>query len=184
MQVYPPSEDSELLAEVALKEVKDCDEVLEVGIGSGFVSEKIKGKCRFLLGTDISPFAVKESKNKGIEVVKTDLVKGIRKKFTLILFNPPYLELKNYEKKNDWLERAINGGKHGVELITRFLDEVKEVLAKKGRIILIISSFNSPYVFDEIRKKGYEYKIVAKRKLFFEELYALKLELKDKFSKY
>ena len=175
MNVYPPSEDSELLLEAAMREISLDDEVLEVGVGSGFVSERIKDLCRFLVATDISPYAVKESKSRGIEVIRTDICRGIRKKFTLILFNPPYLELSEEEKRGDWLEKAINGGKHGMEVIMKFLDEVGEVLADDGRIILIISSMNKG-IFDEIERKGYTYEIVGQKKLFFEELYALKLQ--------
>jgi len=174
--VYPPAEDSELLLEVALREVKEDDEVLEVGVGSGFVSENIKDKCRFLLATDINPFACKMVKEKGIDVVRTDLVRGIGKKFTLILFNPPYLELDNVEKRSDWLEKAIDGGKGGIEVICRFLDLVRDVLDERGRIILIISSFNVPQIFKEIEKRGFKWEVIAKRQLFFEELYALKIE--------
>lgn len=174
-QVYPPAEDSELLLEAALKEVVTEDDVLEVGTGSGFVSSQLMDKCRLIIATDISPFAVKEAKRKGLEVVRTDLARGIRKKFTLILFNPPYLELEEEERKGDWLEKAIDGGKHGIEVATRFLDEVEDVLAENGRIILIASSLNTPHIFKEIEKKGFKFEIMAKKKLFFEELYALKL---------
>lgn len=173
--VYQPAEDSELLLETTLKEIKPNDEVLEVGVGSGFVAERIKDRCRFLLATDINPFAVKMAREKGIEVVRTDLVKGIKKRFTLILFNPPYLELDDEERRGDWLEKAIDGGKHGIEVTCRFLDLVGDVLAENGRIILIASSFNTPRVFEEIERRGFRWEILAKRYLFFEELYALKL---------
>ena len=175
MKVYPPQEDSELLLKVALKEVRPEDDVLEVGVGSGYVAEKVKDRCRFLLATDISPYAVKEAKMKGIEVIRTDLFAGIRKKFSLILFNPPYLELDEEEKTGDWIERALDGGKHGIEVMVRFLEGVREVLAEGGRIILIVSSYNIPYIFEEIEKRGFEFEIVAERSLFFEKLYALKI---------
>lgn len=173
--VYPPAEDSELLLEVALKEVRKEDVVLEVGVGSGFVSERVKERCKLLIATDINPYACKVAREKGIDVVRTDLVRGLKGKFTLILFNPPYLELDENEKKGDWLEKAIDGGKGGVEVICRFLDLVKEVLDENGRIILIVSSFNEG-VFEEIEKRGFNWEIVGKRRLFFEELYALKIK--------
>lgn len=44
MKVYEPSEDSELLLEAALDEIGGEDEVIEIGVGSGFVSEKLKIK--------------------------------------------------------------------------------------------------------------------------------------------
>ncbi len=175
MEVYPPSEDSELLLEVAMREISLDDEVLEVGVGSGFVSERIKGLCKFLVATDISPHAVKESKSKGIDTVRTDLCRGIKKKFTLVLFNPPYLELSEEEKKGGWLEKAVNGGKNGVEVMVRFLDEVKDVLAESGRILLVVSSLNKS-IFEEIRRMGYTYSIAGRRKLFFEELYVLRIQ--------
>ena len=119
--IYEPSEDSELLLEVALNEVCEKDEVIEIGVGSGFVSEKLICRCKFLVATDISPHAVKEAKKKGIEVVRTDLAKGVRKKFSLVLFNPPYLELEEELKTGDWIDKAIDGGKEGMKLYVDFL---------------------------------------------------------------
>ncbi len=172
--VYPPAEDSELLLEVALKEVRENDVVLEVGVGSGFVSERIKDKCRLLIATDINPHACRVAKEKGIDVVRTDLVRGLKAKFTLVLFNPPYLELDESEKRGDWIEKAIDGGKGGVEVMCRFLDLVKDVLDENGRIILIVSSFNAK-IYEEIEKRGFQWEIAGRRYLFFEEIYALRL---------
>lgn len=176
-QIYPPSEDSELLLEAALKEVRPEDDVLEVGVGSGFVSSQLMDKCKFLLGTDISPAAVKEARKKGIEVLRTRFSQGIDKRFSLILFNPPYLELKDKEKRNDWIERAIDGGKHGVEVTSRFLSEVKGVMKEDGRIILITSSTSFPFIESEIKYYGFVFQNLLKKRVFFEELYALRLQL-------
>jgi release factor glutamine methyltransferase len=172
--VYPPSEDSELLLEVALQELKKDDDVLEVGVGSGFVSSKLVGKCRLVIGTDISPHAVQKAKKSGVEVIRTNLVKGICKKFTLVLFNPPYLELEDFEKNGDWLEKAIDGGEKGVEIISEFLDEIIDLVGEEGRIILILSSNNLPHILEKIEKNFYS-KVIKHKKLFFEELLALRL---------
>ncbi|MFW6128083.1 MAG: HemK2/MTQ2 family protein methyltransferase [Halobacteriota archaeon] len=182
-QIYPPSEDSELLLEAALKEIRSDDDVLEVGVGSGFVSSQLVDKCRFLVGTDISPLAVRAASKKGVEVLRTRFARGIEKEFSLILFNPPYLELGDREKRNeeekdvDWLKEAIDGGEHGVEITSRFLSEIKDVMAANGRIILITSSINFPYIEDEIKSRGFLYEMMLKKRVFFEELYALKLQL-------
>ncbi len=173
--IYEPAEDSELLLEVGLSEVKESDEVIEIGAGSGFVAEKLKNKCKLILTTDISPFATRELKKKGLDVIRTDIAKGIRKKFSLILFNPPYIELEDQLKRGNWLDIAINGGKHGVEVISKFLDQLDEILAENGRAIVIASSQNEPYVFEEIEKRGYRYEIVRVKNLFFEKLYAIKI---------
>lgn len=185
-EVYPPSEDSELLLEAALQEAGAEDDVLEVGVGSGFVSSQLVDKCRFLVGTDISPLAVKAARKKGVEVLRTQFAQGLKKKFSLILFNPPYLELEEREKGengekgdkgDDWLRKAIDGGEYGKETTSRFLSEIKDVMTPDGRIILIVSSINFPYLEDEIKDNGFVYQTLLKKRLFFEELYALKLQL-------
>ncbi|MCX8172833.1 MAG: methyltransferase [Archaeoglobaceae archaeon] len=173
--IYEPAEDSELLLETALREIKQDDEVLEVGAGSGFVAEKLLGKCRYLIVTDISPFAVKLLRNKGLDVVRTDIATGIKKKFTLILFNPPYLELEPELKRDLWQDCAINGGKGGLEVIKRFLDSIWDFMDKKGRAILIISSLNAPAFFEELKSRGLNFEILAERKMFFEKIFAIKI---------
>jgi release factor glutamine methyltransferase len=173
--IYEPAEDSELLLEVALKEVKDDDEVIEIGAGSGFVAEKIRERCKFLVTTDISPYAVKELRKKGLDAIRTDIAAGIKKKFSLVLFNPPYLELEEELKTGSWLDTAIDGGKHGIEVIKKFLDVLDEIMAEGGRAVIIFSSYNRPFVFDEIKVRGYEHEVVGERGLFFEKLYAIKI---------
>ncbi|MEM1578332.1 MAG: methyltransferase [Archaeoglobaceae archaeon] len=173
--IYEPAEDSELLLEAAIMELRREDSVLEVGAGSGFVAEKIVDKCSFLLTTDISPFAVRELRKKGLNVVRTDIAKGIRKKFSLILFNPPYLELEEELKRDFWQDCAVHGGKNGIEIVCRFLDQLDELLEKDGRAIIIASSLNSPAIFDEIAKRGYRYEVIAEKKLFFEKIFAVKI---------
>lgn len=173
--VYEPAEDSELLLEVALREVKEEDEVLEIGAGSGFVAEKLIGKCKILVVTDISPFAVKELRKKGLPVVRTDLAKGIKNKFSLVLFNPPYVELEEELKADYWEDRAVDGGKGGLEVISRFLDSLRELLSENGRAILIVSSLNMPRFFEEVKQRGFSCEIVGERKLFFEKLFAMKI---------
>jgi len=173
---YPPAEDSELLLKAALDEVKKEDEVLEVGVGSGIISSNLMGKCRSIIGTDISPVAVKVSSEKGFEVIRTDIARGIRKKFTLILFNPPYLELEEFEKKGEWIERAIDGGKEGVEITLRFLNEITEVLEEGGRILLLITSENLPHVIKKVHELDLKYKVKERAKFFFEELLVLRIK--------
>lgn len=173
--IYEPAEDSELLLEIALKEVRKEDDVLEIGAGSGFIAENLLGKCRFLLVTDISPFAVRELRKKGLEVIRTDIAKGIKKKFSLILFNPPYLELEDELKRGNWEDLAVDGGKDGLEVICRFLDSLRSIMAENGRAILIFSSINTPRIFEEVLQRGFRYEIVGERRLFFERIFAMKI---------
>ena len=179
MEVYPVAEDSELLLEASLEEVRDDDWVLEVGTGSGFVANEISKRCRFLVASDINPVAAKKAKQLGLEVVIADLLKPFKRKFSLILFNPPYLELEEFERRGDWLEKAIDGGRRGIEVINEFLMELDGALTQGGRAILIHSSVNVPEVYEILKRTGFEYEIIGEKKLFFEKLYAVKIYRKQ-----
>jgi len=173
--IYEPAEDSELLLEAALQEIKPEDEVIEIGAGSGFVAEKLKKRCRYILTTDISPYAARELRRKGLDVVMTDIARGIKKRFSLVLFNPPYVELEDELKRGDWLDVAIDGGRRGIEVIRKFLDSLGEIMDEGGRAILIASSQNEPEVFDLIKVRGFLYEIIGEKGVFFERLYAIKI---------
>ncbi|RLI81654.1 protein methyltransferase [Archaeoglobales archaeon] len=175
MEVYPIAEDTELLLDASLKEVKKKDIVLELGCGSGYVAKKISEKCRLVVASDINPYAVKKAKELGLNVVRADLLRAFKRKFSLVLFNPPYLELEEFEKRGDWMEKAIDGGKKGLEIIKRFIDELDGVLTEEGRAILVHSSFNLPEIYDLLEGKGYKFELLEEKKLFFEKLYAIKI---------
>ncbi len=175
MEVYPVAEDTELLLEAALEEVRENDWVLEVGTGGGYVAKKISEKCRFVVASDINPHAVKKVRELGLNAVRADLLRAFKRKFSLVLFNPPYLELEELEKRGDWLEKAIDGGKKGLEVIGRFIEELDDVLIEGGRAILVHSSFNLPEIYHLIGKGGYDFELLKEKKLFFEKLYAVKI---------
>lgn len=138
-QVYPVEADTLLLLEAALAECHPGDRVLEIGCGSGHISEELSRKAE-VLATDINPHAVRAARNLGVEVVRTDLFTGICGQFDLVVFNPPYLPTLPEERRNDWLEYALDGGSDGRAVIARFIDEVGRVLAPDGRFLLLVSS--------------------------------------------
>jgi len=111
--------------------------------------------------------------------VRTDLARGIKKRFSLVIFNPPYLPLDEVERKGDWLERAIDGGEDGREIILRFLKEIKDNLADNGRILLLVSSLSGiEEILNFAEREGYACEKVNEMKLFFErlEVYRLRFE--------
>lgn len=70
-----------------------------------------------------------------INFIKSDLFNNISNqlKFDLIVANLPYLwdKLPQFEPK-----MALSGGKNGLEIINRFLEEAKNYLSPKGAIII------------------------------------------------
>ncbi len=172
MFVYPPSEDSFLLLKWAKKFCKG-KKVLEIGCGSGVISEEIKKIAKDLLATDINPKAVEICISKGIKAILSDLFEKVRGKFDIILFNPPYLPEE--EEKDVWIRRAIYGGRKGNEVIIRFLEEAWKHLKKDGVILLIWSSRSNPEEIIERFKEIYEFDILESLNLFFERISCVKV---------
>jgi len=142
-QVYQPEADTCLLLKAALAEVRPGDRVLEVGTGSGLIAAEL-GRVAPVVATDINPHAVAAARERGVDVIRADLLSGICGKFDLIVFNPPYLPTRPEERVDDWLEYALDGGPTGREVIARFAAGAGRVLAPGGRILLLISSLTGP----------------------------------------
>jgi release factor glutamine methyltransferase len=143
--------------------VKRNDKILDMGTGSGILADEARKYSDNVMASDINP----EAKN----AIISDLFSNIRGEFDLIIFNPPYLPAE--EKDPDI---ALDGGKKGYEIIERFLKEAKNYLTKKGRILLLFSSRTGKNKINEILKKDYKFKEIAKEKHFFEELYVYIIE--------
>lgn len=186
-QVYPPEADTYLLLEAALKEIRLGDRVIEVGTGSGYIAAGITDLVKksnlgcndascFVFGTDINPHAVRCAREKGVEVVRTNLFDGLRGPFDLIVFNPPYLPSRPEERIEDWLEHALDGGPDGRAVLSLFAIEVGEVLAPGGRVLVLISSLTGEEAVIEIfTKLSYKVEIVIKRRVFDEDLLVLRI---------
>lgn len=183
--VYEPAEDSFLLADAALKEAKPGMRILEIGTGSGFVSSVLLANLKEirLVATEINPHASRCAKMNGVEVIRTDLFRGIKSKnpetlFDLILFNPPYLPTSEEEKVPGWLNYAFDGGISGRDTLEKFLDEVRDYLKPGGEILVLISSITG---LDAVKEKmetlGFAVEVVARKKVSFEELIVVKGKL-------
>lgn len=172
--MYPPREDTYLLLDAALQEIHPGDHVLEVGCGSGYIAAGLAEYAR-VLATDINPHAVRETRMRGVDVVRSDLLRGIRGPFDMVLFNPPYLPTSEDERMNDWLEQALDGGPDGCRVIAEFAAGVAQVLAPGGRVLLLFSSLTGPErVIDIFMKQGFKSDIRIKSKIEGETLYVVR----------
>jgi release factor glutamine methyltransferase len=138
-QVYPVREDTLLLLAAALAELKPSDRVLELGTGSGYIARHLAGKVALVVATDVNPHACRAASSPGVGVARADLTAGIQGQFDLVLFNAPYLPTEPEERLEDWLEKALDGGETGREVIARLLPDLPRVLAPRGRLLLVIS---------------------------------------------
>lgn len=164
-QVYPPREDTFLLLQKAQSEIQPDDLVLEVGTGSGYIASALHG-CRLIIGTDINPHAVMQAKSRGAYVIRTDIAAGIKRIFTLILFNPPYIPTRPEERCDDWLEYALDGGPDGRGPLKRFLVQIPDLLIPKGRVLVLISSLQEFDTCEAVfRENRYSYEIIGNKVL-------------------
>jgi len=179
-QTYAPAEDTYLLLDASLAAVKENDSVLEIGSGCGIISKIIKERKHVrIIASEISPHAAKCTRSNKVETIRTDLFKGIKTTFDVIIFNPPYLPTGKDEKILGWLNYAFDGGKDGRETINQFLKEAWPHLKENGRVLTIISSLTD---IDPVKKKmdeiGYTVSELESEKHFFEKLIVLKGEKK------
>jgi len=183
--VYEPAEDSFLLADAALEEAEPGMHILEIGAGSGFVSAVLRANIKGIrvLATEINPHAASCAKANGVEVIRTDLFRSLKPgspkaSFDLILFNPPYLPTFEEEKVPGWLNYAFDGGASGRETLDRFLNEVRNYLKPRGKILVLISSITGlEAVKEKMEKLGFEVDVVGRKKVSFEELMVVRGEL-------
>jgi len=177
MSIYEPAEDSYLLSNSLaniLKEQKPekTISILDMGSGSG-IQAKICRKLKFknILTADINPEAVNHLKKQKFKAIKSNLFLNLKKKkFDLVIFNPPYLPLDKREPKDSRLQTTA--GKRGYEIILRFLKQAKSHLKPGGKILLLFSTLSKPkIILSQAKKLKYKYKLLDQQSLFFEKLF-------------
>ncbi|MFB0544123.1 MAG: HemK2/MTQ2 family protein methyltransferase [Asgard group archaeon] len=196
-KVYAPAEDTFLLLDSVEPLVSEGDVVLEIGVGSGIIALTLAKHVQKVVGIDISKEAVKCTKNNvktnrlenKIELILGDLFNPLKTeaKFDLILFNPPYLPSEETDE-NLFLEKpelktvskTWNGlGLRGRKVIDRFINGLKIRLQKDAKAFLVHSSLNDlEKTLSLTEKMGLKSEILAKEKLFFEELFIIKIKQK------
>lgn len=170
--IYEPDEDSFLLEKQVRKLAKG--KVLDMGTGSGILALAAKEKSKDVIAVDINNEAVELARKNGLRAIQSDLFNKVKGKFDTIIFNPPYLPEDELEDKES---RAITtGGKHGHELIERFLKEAKNHLNEKGTILILFSSLSGD-ILSLFKKYKYRSKLLDSKKIFFEKLYIYALNI-------
>lgn len=186
--VYEPAEDSFLFAENL--QVSLDMRVLDVGTGIGILGILAARNADKVFALDINPYAIRCAKRNAalnkvdgnMSFMQGDLFSPIAKdaKFSLILFNAPYLPSKKVEPES-WLERAWAGGKTGRVVIDRFIFQAAEHLEETGEILLMQSNLaNVEKTFGEFHAVGMKTETVARLNLpFFETLFLIKATFTD-----
>jgi len=177
--IYEPAEDSYLFQKILKEKIplllkKNSDlKILDMGTGSGILAEtcfNLGVKRKNILCSDVNNKAIKLIKKKVFNCIQSNLFEKIKKeKFNIIIFNPPYLPKNKKEPKESQI--ATTGGKQGSEIINKFLGQAENFLEKNGKIFLLTSSLTK-----NIKWINWNKKLIAKKKLFFEELRIWEIE--------
>lgn len=187
MPIYQPREDSYLMQETLKKCIKDLDssiKILDMGTGSGILALTCWNLgFENIIAADIDEdsltYLKKLNKLLKIKIIKSDLFFNLKnQKFDLIIFNPPYLPEDKREPINSKIHTTA--GKKGYEIIVRFLEQAKNYLNKDGKILLLFSSLSKPkIIISKAKLLGYNYKLLNKKKLFFEEIFVYEFSRKS-----
>lgn len=180
--VYEPAEDTFLLAENL--SVDENDVVLDMGTGCGILGILVAKKSEKVVAIDLNPHAIDCAKMNAklnkvadkMNILQSDLFQTIKQneRFSLILFNAPYLP-SNKDEEKTWIGRAWAGGPTGRQLIDRFVSDAPQYLNKNGRILLVQSSLsNVNETVRKFREAGLKVRIVAEKKVMFETIVLIK----------
>jgi release factor glutamine methyltransferase len=177
-QVYQPAEDSHLLATTVAERVAPDDRVLDVGTGSGYVAVLVQEQTgASVVGADLNPLACAEARDRGVPVLRGDLVAPFGEDtFDVVCFNPPYLPSAPEGVWDDWMEAAVTGGEDGRAVIEQFLDDVGRVLRDDGTVYLLISTVTGlEEVQDIADEAGFRAIVITEESHSFERLLVLQL---------
>ena len=183
--VYEPAEDTFLIAEKM--SVTEDDAVLEIGTGCGILAVLAADKAKSVVAVDINPHALKCASrnaetnrvNEKIEFRQGDLFKPIKRdeRFSLILFNSPYLPSEPDEEKS-WIGKAWAGGPNGRQVIDRFIADAPRWLADEGKILLVQSSLSDVNrTLAMFKERNLQAMVVAQIKVPFESIVLIEAKL-------
>ena len=164
-KVYEPAEDTFLLLDSL--PLKNQSTILEIGSGTGIISLSYALEGFDVVCSDINPFAVeliKKNIKKNLPILKGkidvrsgDLFNTLHpdEQFDIIIFNPPYLPTNKEQLigGDGWYDKALNGGKSGLEVTIRFLKQVKQYLKKDGLVYFVFSSLSDRSLLEKTLDK-------------------------------
>jgi len=141
-----------------------------MGSGSGYMARVLSKTFSVVVGTEISyQVAASQTYTSGF-VVCCSGADALACKFDLIACNPPYLASDTIQ------DTATDGGRGGVSVPLEMIKSAIPCLKRDGKIVLITSSLSDyEELMQRIRGLGLLVCIVARKRMFFEELVALEI---------
>ena len=160
---YPPSEDTFFLADYIKNE--NGKSALDIGSGSGYLSSILEKSFSLVVGTDILFNVLRKRDYYAENIICCSGADVINHQFDLIVCNMPYLNTDNVS------DVRTDGGKNGLEIPMKIIDSAKTCIKPGGKFIYVTSSLSDfKKLISYTKLAGFDVSILAKKKLFFEEL--------------
>lgn len=162
-EYYSPAEDTFFLADNVRDERGKA--ALEIGTGSGLVAKILSNNFEIVVATDINLKALKIAHQSVENCVCCNAADALLFDFDLIVCNLPYLP------SEDISDPAIDGLKEGIEVPMKLIKSASKVLSQHGKLIYLTSSLaDYSKLIKRTEQLGFSTKMLAKKRLFFEEL--------------
>lgn len=150
-RVLIPRPETELLVEAAIEHAPHGGRLIDIGSGSGCIAITIERERPdlYVVSVDRSVEALavaainRARLQSRIALVASDLMSAIPRSFDVIVSNPPYVPLAEYEElavevRIHEPRIALTPGQSGMEILERIFDEARTKLAPRGHLILEI----------------------------------------------
>ena len=160
---YQPAEDTFFLADHI--EDEKGKTALDIGTGTGFLAKILSGSFDLVIGTDLNINSLRQQAAPIRNRICCNAADVFSKKFDLIICNLPYLAT------DEIIDIATDGGTEGFEIPSQIIKSALPCLNKSGKFIFVTSSLsNYQKLIDMVNSEGFRARILARKKLFFEEL--------------
>jgi len=168
-----PRPETEHLAELVLDQIPASPvpetRVADIGTGSGVlaVTLALERPGLAVLATDLCADTLALARENAlahevagrIKWLQTDLLAGIDSDFDFLVANLPYIPTAEIAKLSREVQhdppKALDGGKDGLDVIRRFIEEAPSRLKPEGRIFLEIGVSQAASVAESLAKQKY-----------------------------
>ena len=162
-ECYTPAEDTIFFANHIQNEKGKY--ALDIGTGSGYLAKVLSPNFELVMATDINQNALKKARLLIENCICCDSAHALSAKFDLVICNMPYLP------SDKITDVAVDGLDGGLLIPLKIIKSAKNITKKGGKLLFLTSSVaNYNELLRQTELMGFETRIIARMKLFFEEL--------------
>ena len=160
---YIPAEDSIFFADY-LKDKKGRS-ALDIGTGSGILANVLSKNFSLVVATDVNILALVKTHETLDNCICCNAADALHIRFDLVVCNLPYLP------SDELLDPAVDGLHDGTVIPNMIIQSASSRIEKNGKMVFLTSSLAKYDTLVQLAESlGFHVTIVAKKKLFYEEL--------------